>query len=247
MGLERAGMEIVWQVEKNKNCLVVLEKYFPSAERYESIESIDFNKLPPVDLLGGGDPCPIRSRARSHGESRHPDLSGYFLRAVAAIFPEWVLRENVPAPDYLHFQLCLETLGYRAITIEIDAANFTGQQRIRHFIVGCRETAKLCKIIGKGFWKIVKGNYSPRLGTRQVTPALTCHRTRYNSGDCYIYDGQMRILDGDERQALAGFPPGWLNDFTERQIAIMTGNAVVPQVAKWIGTKILEVDNSEPD
>ena len=246
LGLERAGMKVVWQVEKDAYCNKILERYWPDVERYGPIESVDFNRATPVDILAGGDPCPIRSRARSNGESRHPDLSGYFPRAVANVVPKWVLRENVPAPDAKEFQLGLECLGYRTLNIEIDAASFTGQQRIRHFIIGCHKTGQLFEILRKGSWKIVKGNYSPRLGTRPVTPALTCHRTRYDSRDCYIYDGQTRILDGDERQALAGFPPGWLDGLSERRIAIMTGNSVVPQVAEWIGRRIMEASTPTP-
>jgi DNA (cytosine-5)-methyltransferase 1 len=246
LGLERAGMKVVWQVEKDKYCIEILERYWPNARRYGPIEQINFDRSFAVDLLAGGDPCPCRSRARSNGKPRHPDLSGYFLRTVAAVVPQWVLRENVPASDITAFQLSLECLGYRNITIEIDSASFTGQQRIRHFIVGCNQTEKLFRFFRKGIWKIVKGNSATVLGTRAVTPALTCHRTRYDSRDCYIYDGEVRILDGEERQALAGFPKDWLAGMSERRIAIMTGNSVSPPVAEWIGRRIIEANTRFP-
>jgi DNA (cytosine-5)-methyltransferase 1 len=37
LGFERAGMEIIWQVEIDEYCRRVLEKHFPRAERFTDI------------------------------------------------------------------------------------------------------------------------------------------------------------------------------------------------------------------
>src|SRR5690606_43815 len=81
-----------------------------------------------------------------------------------------------------------------------------------------------------------------RLGTREVAPALTTHRTRYDSRDCYVWEpaSGLRILDGDEREALAGFPKGWTAGFSEGARARMYGNAVVPQVVYPLAVAIRE-------
>ncbi len=40
LGLERAGMEVVWQVEKDPYCLRVLEKHWPELGRIKMIPSL---------------------------------------------------------------------------------------------------------------------------------------------------------------------------------------------------------------
>jgi len=245
-GLEDAGFKPVWQVEKNRQCQQVLSLHWPEVKRYSDI--IDFLKyiaggepVETVDIICGGDPCPIRSRARSNGESKHPDLSGYFLAVVGLMRPQWVVRENVPASDDVHFEAALDVLGYRCAIIRTDASTYTGQQRVRDFIVGSIKTSwpghagQLCQTKGGQRY------YSPRCGERQVIPCLTTNRRRYDSRDSYVYDGKLRILDSDERTAFAGFPPGWFAGFSEAAIARMCGNAVVPAIGKLIGQIIREV------
>lgn len=236
LGFEQSGFMCSWQCEKNHQARTVLNVHWPDVPVFNDVT--EENNYAPVDIICGGDPCPIRSRARSNGESKHPDLSGYFLAVVGRLRPRWVVRENVPAPDDVEFSTALEFVGYGTVIVRINADTFTGQCRQRDFIVGCREAAgpKLARFLPNV--KDGPGPYTTRIGTREIIPALTTHRTRYDSRDCYIYDGGLRILDGDERTAFAGFPPGWLNGFSEGSIARMTGNAVVPAVAKKIAEMI---------
>lgn len=240
LGLEMAGMKCKWQIEKNNQCQDVLRKHWPDVKLYNDITKE--NKYAQVELICGGDPCPIRSRARSNGQSRHPDLSGYFLSLVGQLRPRWVVRENVLASDDVDFECALEILGYRTAIIRSDAASITGQSRQRDFVVGCREVTWPCFSEFISNFEDGKGSYKTRLGTREVVPALTTHRTRYDSRDCYIFDGGLRILDGDERTAFAGFPKNWLDGFTEASIARMTGNAVVPQIVEIIGKVIVKLE-----
>ena len=189
------------------------------------------------DLLCGGDPCPHHSRARSNGASNHPDLSGYFLSLAGRLRPQWVVRENVPAPTVSHFRTCLEYLGYGCVIIRVESSPLTGQLRQRDYVIGRYSTS----------WERVRelfsecpdgpGAYTTCLGTRAITPALTTHRTRYDSRDCYIWEPEtgLRILDDPEREALAGFPKGWVTGVSAAVCAHMYGNAAVPGVARWIG------------
>lgn len=233
LAAEKAGFKAVGMCEKNKQCRQLLTARRPGIPIWEdvrdvSIQSVREAGIHHVTLVSGGDPCPIRSRARSNGDSKHPDLSGYFLAVVGQLRPRWVVRENVPAPDDVHFETALDVLGYRCVIIRTDAAKVTGQSRQRDFIVGSLEASWPSKARQLPFIKNGPGTYTTRLGTGQVIPALTTHRTRYDSRDCYVWDGRMRILEGDERQAFAGLPKGWLNGFSEATIARMCGNCVVP-------------------
>lgn len=238
LGFERAGHRIRWQSEINLNCRQLLSRIWKNVNLYGDMRSLVTGPPPEaVDIIIGGDPCPKHSRARSNGDSIHPDLCGYFLAVVGRLRPWWVVRENVPAPTVKHFAVALEHLGYGAIVVRIDGAAFTGQSRQRDFIVARRAATReqvraLFPDCANG-----PGPYTTRLGTRQLAPALTCHRTRYDSRDCYIWEKrskQLRILDSQEREALAGFPPRWTAGFSEATRANMLGNAVIPEVAEWI-------------
>jgi DNA (cytosine-5)-methyltransferase 1 len=236
LGLERAGLRCVAQVENNPACRELLSRYWPEVSRYGDIR-VEHTRLAAADVVVGGDPCPKHSRARSNGASRSPDLSGYFLAVVGRLRPRWVVRENVPAPTVDGFDACLAALGYGTAVVRLDAAAVTGQSRQRDFVIGLYQASRsrLRDILAD--CSDGSGPYTTRLDTRAVAPALTTHRTRYDSRDCYIWHpgAGLRILDGDERDALAGFPAGWTAGFSEATRARMCGNAVVPQVAEYIG------------
>jgi DNA (cytosine-5)-methyltransferase 1 len=57
LGLERAGMECRWQVEIDPFCQKVLAKHWPQVKRYGDIRTIQGTELEPVDLICGGFPC----------------------------------------------------------------------------------------------------------------------------------------------------------------------------------------------
>ena len=86
LGFERAGMIPVWQVEKNKTCTRILSRHWPQVQRYADIKE-SHTTLPFADVVTGGDPCPKHSHARSNGDSKSPDLSGYFLAVARKITP----------------------------------------------------------------------------------------------------------------------------------------------------------------
>lgn len=248
LAAEWAGFETVGQCEWADYPIRVLEKHWPDVPRWGDIRDVTLQSvrekgIGKITLMSGGDPCPIRSRARSNGASKHPDLSGYFLALVGQLRPGWVVRENVPAPDDVDFEAALEAIGYRSVIVRTDAAETTGQSRQRDFIVGSSEETWPSKALQLSFIEGGPGNYKTRLGTRQVIPALTTHRTRYDSRDCYVWDrGGMRILDGDERTSFAGFPAGWLAGLSEAAIARVCGNAVVPAQVYPILQSIADIE-----
>ena len=239
LGFERAGMKCAWQVEKNEQCVEVLKRHWPKVPKWTEVQKVFYGDLAAIDCIVGGDPCPKHSRARSNGDSRHPDLSGYFLALVGRLRPLWVVRENVPAPTVNDFAVTLDALGYDAVVIRVESSGLTGQLRQRDFVVGHHHDG----VLGKMFSDLQDGPgaYTTRLGTREITPALTTHRTRYDSRDCYVWQPEigLRILDAEEREGLAGFPPGWTAGLSQATRARMYGNAAIPQVAEWIGLRIM--------
>lgn len=245
-GLERAGLECRWQVEIDTACLTILKRHWPEVPKYHDIrELVDGEDAPEaVDLICGGDPCPAHSRARSNGPSKHADLSGYFLAVVERLRPWWVVRENVPAPTVAHFDAALAALGYGTVIVRVDAAEITGQSRQRDFVVGKLEATRESLTEVFSFCGDGQRASAPRYETEQVAPCLTTHPQRYDSRDCFIWEADrgLRILEGSEREALAGFPEGWAAGFSETTLARFYGNAVVPQVAEWLGRQIVKAE-----
>ena len=97
LGLERAGMQVVWQVEFDPFCQEILQKHWPEAKRYGDIRELREDELEPVDLICGGFPCQPHSLAgqrRASDDDR--DLWPEMLRIIRAVKPRWVLAENVP-------------------------------------------------------------------------------------------------------------------------------------------------------
>lgn len=240
LGLERAGMECRWQVEKDKKCIEVLERHWTHVKRFEDAITAQPGY---ADVIAGGDPCPSHSKARSIWGSTHPDLSGYFLAMVGGLRPWWVVRENVPSPSSARFCAALEAIGYGCLVVEIDAAGVTGQSRLRQFVIGRREATgeSIAEFLLQR--EDVTRTYEANAKKSQVAACLTTHPCRYDTRDNYVFDGRgLRILDGDEREKLAGFPSQWTAGFSEGRRAKFYGNAVVPQIAEWIGRRIIAAE-----
>ena len=119
LGLERAGMRVRWQVEIDPYCQRVLAKHWPDVTRYGDIRTVDWSTVEPVDLLCGGFPCQDISLA-GKGAGLAGDRSGLwfeYAKAIAALRPRYVLIENVAALRARGLDQvlgALATLGYDA-------------------------------------------------------------------------------------------------------------------------------------
>jgi site-specific DNA-cytosine methylase len=241
-------LDIVAHVEINKQCREVLRRHWPLVTAIDDIRNVEEMKnVNPVDIVCGGDPCPIRSKASSiHKTKKHPDLSGYFLAVVGRCWPKWVVRENVPASDDVDFEAGLAILGYRTVIISTNAAPFTGQNRTRDFVVGCIGESRFEKFVSLPVFENGKRINPSQHQAAEAHPCLTTHLCRYDACDGYIWDGRgIRMATSKERIKLSGFPEEWLNGFSKTSVARMTGNCVVPQVAAEIFGAIRATDASE--
>lgn len=245
LSAEWAGFETILQVERDPYCLRVLGKYWPDVKRITDIREVNRGSIDrTVDVISGGDPCPIRSRARANRPSKHPDLSGYFLSVVGYCRPKWVVRENVVASDVIDFAAALDVLGYRSVITTSNAAPYTGQNRTREIIVGHLKEAWIRKfeLLYKQYCN--EGIDKAKHYQTEAYPCLTTHPWRYDARDGYVWEegtSALRVADADERVRLAGFPDGWLDGLSFRTVARLTGNAVVPQQAYPIFRAIAEM------
>ncbi len=94
LGLERAGMEVVWQIEIDEYRRRVLERHWPDVPRYEDVRGN--YELEAVDLICGGFPCEDISRAgrRAGLYGAKSGLWFEMLRLIRQLQPRYILVEN---------------------------------------------------------------------------------------------------------------------------------------------------------
>ena len=96
LGLEWAGMRVVWQVENDPFCISDLERHWPDVERHRDIRQLDPADLLAVDLICGGFPCqPISVAGRQKFGADDRWLWPEMRRVCEVVRPRWVLVENV--------------------------------------------------------------------------------------------------------------------------------------------------------
>lgn len=253
LGLERAGMDCVWQVEKDPWCRRVLAKHWPAVRRFE-----DVRNFPPeapqmqVDLICGGFPCqPVSCAGKRKAESDERWLWPEFRRVLREIRPEWVIVENVPGlltrgAGGVLFDLA--HLGYAAEWRVLSAAEFGAPHlRKRVFIVAYSNCLGIHLEPG---WFAGAGRegavYVDRHGSVRTVANSNCERLEKWQG---IAGDSQQECEAIEISGLAG-PGFWTTEPGVGRVADGVparvdrlrglGNAVVPQVAEWIGRQILK-------
>jgi DNA (cytosine-5)-methyltransferase 1 len=127
LGLERAGMKVIWQSEIDPYASAVLRKHWPHVPNHGDIRTIRAGNVERPDVLCGGFPCQPFSSANA-GRARGKDDDRYLwpemLRVIQEVQPTWVIGENVAHLDRLALEtVCsdLEACGYQVQTLEIPA------------------------------------------------------------------------------------------------------------------------------
>ena len=116
LGLTRAGMTCVGQVEIDDYCNQILRRHWPDVRRWRDITTLDPVELPRATLVAGGYPCqPFSVAGQRKGAADHRHLWPFVFRIVADLRPAWCLFENVAGHVSLGLDaVCadLEAIGY---------------------------------------------------------------------------------------------------------------------------------------
>jgi DNA (cytosine-5)-methyltransferase 1 len=147
LGLERAGMNVVFQCEINEFCKKVLKKHWPQVPLVSDILSLEADDIPDAELWAGGFPCQDVSLAnqgkRKGLEGIRSGLFYKYAELIAKRLPRWILVENVPGllnsnngKDFKAVIGALDELGYCVSWRILDAKYFgTPQRRRRVYVV----------------------------------------------------------------------------------------------------------------
>ncbi|HEU4541968.1 MAG TPA: DNA cytosine methyltransferase, partial [Jiangellaceae bacterium] len=102
LGLERAGMTVVGQVEIDPFCRRVLEKHWPEVPKHDDVRTcVEWwgrEARPAVHVVAGGFPCqPVSNAGLRLAQDDERWLWPVFADVVRHLRPDWVLLENVAA------------------------------------------------------------------------------------------------------------------------------------------------------
>jgi DNA (cytosine-5)-methyltransferase 1 len=236
LGLERAGLACKWQVEIDPYCRRVLAKHWPDVPRHDDVRT-----FPPsdsedwsVDVIAGGFPCQDISFA-GKGAGLSGERSGLwfeFARCIRDLRPRYVVVENVAALLVRGLDAVLGTLasiGYDAEWDCLQADAFGApHERDRTFLVAYPvEVAGWRSVLLHGCDDLPRDQqWSPAEGVRTGGGWK-----RWLSEACQALDGTVSSRD------FCGVDDG-LSSELDRIGAL--GNAVVPQIAEFIGRRLIE-------
>jgi DNA (cytosine-5)-methyltransferase 1 len=223
LGLERAGMTCAAQVEIDPFCRRVLAKHWPNVLRFEDVRTLAREKLTgEVDCIAGGFPCQDVSLAKSCAAGLDGDRSSLwfeFERLIGDIRPRFVIVENVPGLLVRGADRVLggmATLGYDCEWSIVSACS-----------MGAPHTRERLFILG----------YSPEVAARRNKGQGTAGRWMQVSGNRPCESGTYWSSEPRVARVAYGIPRG-----LDRLGAI--GNAVCPQVAEFVGKRIVDIDQA---
>ena len=96
LGLERAGMQVIWQSEIDPFACKVLKKHWPEVPNYGDIKQIDWATVPRPDVICGGYPCqPFSTAGKRRGTNDPRHLWPWVRTAISELRPRYAILENV--------------------------------------------------------------------------------------------------------------------------------------------------------
>ena len=256
LGLERAGMTVKWHSEIDPYACRVLKKHWPLVPNIGNIKEVQWDQIEPVDLIAGGYPCqPFSTAGKRQGDKDERHLWPYFLRAISELRPRFALLENVRGHLSMGFDRVLGDLaeiGYDAEWQIVSAASVGAPHRRDRII---------CVAYPESDWQ--RRGHSKNTGTISEWVAI---QTTFRRSGCVISNNECvgygehgiasdiattsRIWRHD-RNRTEGYV-GWQWWETEPDVGRVAhgiparvdrlrglGNAVVPQVAEYVGRMIM--------
>jgi DNA (cytosine-5)-methyltransferase 1 len=96
LGLERAGMDVIWQSEIDPYACRVLNKHWPKVVNHGNIKEIDWTRVERPDVICGGYPCqPFSTAGQRKGEQDPRHLWPWVRECISVLRPRYAILENV--------------------------------------------------------------------------------------------------------------------------------------------------------
>jgi DNA (cytosine-5)-methyltransferase 1 len=247
-GLTQAGFDHAWFCESDPYCRSILERRWPGVSVFEDVRTLSAPGR--VDVLAGGFPCQDISAAggRAGITGERSGLWAHFARLIRELRPRYVIVENVPRLLVDGMGRVLGDLadgGYDAEWDCLPAAAFSAPHlRARIFIVA----------YPRGGWRQGDDLQAGRNPSRSSGPTqlvADAERTGLQgvTGSGRAGEGRPSILPAGDDQGVRG---RWKPEPNVGRVAHgvphrvdrlrALGNGVVPQIAEFIGRRILDYE-----
>lgn len=242
LGLERAGMKVIWQSEIDPFATKVLAKHWPEVPNHGDIKRIQWGDIVPPDVICGGYPCqPFSTAGKRRGENDPRHLWPWVLESISRLRPKYAILENVRG----HLSMGgvtvvgeLANLGYRSEWRVISAASVgANHRRDRVFIVAYPDSSP-------GELSLEQQIQEPNSHGYGSDMANT-NRQRLMEVSSEVFSAERResALGGLTLGRWWQFEPnvGRMADGIPGRVDRLRalGNAVVPQVAEVVGRLVM--------
>ena len=272
LGLERAGHTVRWQVEANPYCQRILAKHWPHVPCYPDVTQLTGTELAPVDLICGGFPCqPVSHAGLQKGTDDDRWLWPHFARLLGVLRPRYALLEHGPGlltanGGHAFGEVIgdLADLGYNCEWSVLSAADVGAPHlRKRVFLIANLPDADDQRLEGYG------REYELGKTSSEKSSAGSCQRAGNRFFDAPI--GGATLADADDQSQSGGSlyagAGASLSEFasshqwweSEPDVGRVAhgvphrvdrlkalGNAVVPQVAEWLGRRLTDHETTRP-
>jgi len=237
LGLERAGMECIFQVEKEAFPNRVLSKHWPKVEKINDIKQFNPRKKHRCDVIAGGFPCQDISNAANNRKGLEGDRSGLWwemLRIIEETKPSFVVIENVSSLRKRGLEQVLRSIaeiGFDAEWTIFRASDFGfAHKRERMFIVAYSNRVD---------W--FDGGHHERFdGVGARCEFNSSARSCKDGGDVLRWLVQAyKAFNWSAHHPGTGRKIDGIPNRVDRLRGL--GNAVVPDIAEFIGRRIVSI------
>ena len=257
LGLERAGMHVIWQSEIDPYASRVLAKHWPNTPNLGNVKEINWHDTSRPDVICGGYPCQpfsVAGRRKAEADERH--LFPWVADAIRILRPRYAILENVTGHLSTGFgtvQAFLAEIGYDSRWDCIPAAAVGAPHlRDRVFIIAtprAEQSRPMADSNDTGScdplrtrWDAPWDGGSPLSHTADNRPGRYGPQEQIEENARLGHDFGRRVSGNDSREWWPAEPPVGrvAHGIPSRMDRLRgLGNAVVPQVAEHIGRIVM--------
>ena len=203
LGLERAGMEVIWQSEIDPYSCRVLKKHWPEVVNHGNIKEINWGDVVRPDIICGGYPCqPFSTAGKRNGTDDPRHLWPWVREAISELRPKYAILENVRGHVSLGLNVVLgemASIGYDAEWQIVSAASVGAPHRRDRVIIVAYPSEQLKH--GRGHFNS-KGAFGQREAVqepldRSNSPSTDAIGELANTDDGVRLHGQPQVFTTD--------------------------------------------------
>jgi DNA (cytosine-5)-methyltransferase 1 len=221
LGLERAGLACVGQVEIDPYCNKILEKHWPNVKRIRDIHDVKGDEFGPIQLIFGGYPCQCDSTAgKRKGIEDDRWLWPEMLRIIKYARPDWVVGENV---------INHENMGLKVVITDLESIGY----QVRPFIIP--DAACGIQTVERHIWTVAASSKIRLQGSQEDSDSDHRIKREFSRNDKRIFD-RWSLPESRLCRSLKRISGGM-----DRLKCL--GNSVSPQIPYILGVIISNINN----